>query len=561
LKNARRKLSTLLLAASLAGCGSSSNEPEDAGITLSARPDGGGADAGGGDAGGADALFVPPAGTRLLVSGPTSLVGVGPDSCTNQPGSTVDRWCGIFLPSKTPGRSELWVLDATRVAAGDAVRCDGTDPSCLRLATDALTSQYTGVSTAGFMGDTLFYRRGEDAGVIDGPVWAWRPGWASSRMLVSGSGTFCYAPPSRGVALCLKKNEFSTADEEVDDLLAGSLAAAGDGALPFVDTIVLSAASDPGGTSSDFEFGFSPDGAYVAWSTVGVPSSQGLKVQKVDDASTRLVVATGISNWQISGDGTSWLWLRAYTDNGLEPSGTLETATFPAGGGVATLAASVADYEVVGGKGVLYRASVADQVGDLRYAPDLTAPASSHLLDEGVRRIVTRSGDASTVVYTRTSTGVGDDLFAWSASLAAPCTLTSIPSALTNARLMSADRVVVWAQRDVFSQEVSGASTSLATCATKAFGHDLLQWMPLGDDRVLFVDGAPSGSPTGTLRAASVSGSGVGSGTPLANDVSVVFAPLAPGAVIYAVARGTADDGLFVYAGPLLGASTSPGTR
>jgi hypothetical protein len=564
LKPARRHHFAVLLAASLAGCGSSSNEPADAGAPRDAAATGDAGDAAGAadadDAGGADAAFVPPVGTRRLVAGQATLVGNGPDSCTNQPGATGDRWCGLFLPSKTAGRSELWMLDATRALTGADVRCDGSDSSCVQIATDVLTAQYTGVSTAGFTGDTLFYRRGPDATIIDGPVWAWRPGWASGRELVDGAGTFCYAPPSRGVAVCLRRNQSVADGEEAEDLFAGSLAAPGDGLLPLVETVGLRAASDPVGDAADFELNFSPDGAYVAWSTIGVPSAKGLVVEKIDDPSTKVMVATEVSNWQISGDGTSWLWLRSYTDNGLEPSGTLETAAFPAGAGVATLATTVADFQVVGPKSVLYRAKVADQVGDLSFVPDLAAPAGSRLLDQDVRRIVTRSADASTVVYTRTSTGVGDDLFAWSASLKQPCTLTPIPSALTNAKLMAADHVVIWAQRDVFSQAVTGAATSLASCATKTFGHDLLQWMPVGDTHLLFVDGAPSGSASGTLRAASFGADGVvGAGTPLGRDVSVVFAAL-PAAAIYTVAQGTDGDGLYLYTGPLLGASASSGT-
>ena len=87
----------------------------------------------------------------------------------------------------------------------------------------------------------------------------------------------------------------------------------------------------------------------------------------------------------MSGDGTAWLWLRSYVDDPIAPSGTLETAAFPAGTGVTTLATAVGDYEPVGAKGVLYLANFADQVGEMRYMPDRAVPATTTLLDRGVR--------------------------------------------------------------------------------------------------------------------------------------------------------------------------------
>jgi hypothetical protein len=560
LTNARGLLSTLVLAASLAACGSSSNEPVDTG----ARPDakdgaadaevdvGVGADAGG-DALDAEPPFVPPSGTRRLVSGSAALIGSGSDSCTNQPGVAGDRWCAFLVPSKTAGRFELWVIDATEAASGTDIACDGSDAYCLRIATDAFHLDGAGSLDGGFAGDTLLYRRGPDATVVDGPIWAWRPGWTTGRELVTGLGTACFAAPNYASAFCLRTST-AAAGSEATDLVAGLLDAPSDGDLALVDTIVTSAPSDPAGSSADLELGFSPDGMWVAWSTVGVPSAQGLKVQKIGSASAPIPTTTDVSQWQMSGDESAWVWLRSYTDSIIAPSGTLETAAFPDGTGVTTLEMNVADYEPVGAKGLLVRANVADQVGDLRYMPDLTTPASSVLLDQGVRTVVARSADASTVIYTKVSTAVGVDLYAWSASLAAPCTLTSTPAAFSIARLMASNRVVVWARRDVISQAVSGAITTLASCATQSFGQDLIQSMPASDGRLLYIDGAPSGSTSGTLRVATIAADGAGlTGTPLQRNVDLVFAPIAPNAVFYTLAGNTGSSGLYIYAGALLG--------
>ena len=549
----------LLLAASLTACASSSNEPADTGARPDAATDGGAeADVDGGAGSGQDGrdaepAFLPPDGTRRLVSGSAALIGSGSDSCTNQSGATGDRWCAFLVPSQTAGRFELWVLDATEAVSGAKVPCDGTDARCLRIATDAYHQDGAGSLDGGFAGDTLLYRRGPDATTADGPIWAWRPGWAIGRELVTGPGTACFAAPNYASAFCLRTSQSAAAGSEANDLVAGLLDSPDGGPLALVETIVTSAPSDPIGSSADLELGFSPDGTWVAWSTTGVPSAQGLKVQKIGDPRAPIPAATNVSQWQMSGDETAWLWLLAYKDDIIAPSGTLQTAAFPDGTGVTTLEANVADYEPAGAKGLLVRANVADQVGDLRYIADLTMPATAVLLDQGVRTIVARSADASTVVYSKVSTAVGVDLFAWSASLAAPCTLSSEPAAFSIARLMAAGRVVAWARRDVISQKVSGAITTLASCTTQSLGEDLIQSMPASDRRLLFIDGAPSGSTSGTLRVATIAADGApGPGTPLQRNVDVVFAPLAPNAVVYTVAGDAASRGLYLYAGALL---------
>jgi hypothetical protein len=559
LTNARASLSTFLIAASLAACGSSSNEPPDTGARPDAATDGGadaigaGADADGQDTLDAEPTFVPPAGTRRLVAGSAVLIGSGSDSCTNQPGATADRWCAFLVPSQTAGRFELWVIDATEAASGADVACDGTDTRCFRIATDAFREDGAGSLDGGFAGDTLLYRRGPDATVDDGPIWAWRPGWATGRELITGLGTTCFAAPTYASAFCLRTSQSVAAGSEANDLVAGLLDSPDGGPLALVDTIVTRGPKDPDGSSANLELGFSPDGKWVAWSTNGVPSAQGLEVQKIGDPPAPIPVATDVSDWQMSSDDTAWLWLRSYTDDIIAPSGTLEMAAFPDGTGVTTLQANVANYEPVGAKGLLVRANVADQVGELRYMADRTTPTTSVLLDQGVRAVVARSADASTVIYSKVSTAVGVDLFAWSASLAAPCTLTSTPAAFSIAQLMAAGKVIVWARRDVISQVVSGAITTLASCDTQSFGQNLIQSIPANDDRLLFIDGAPSGSTSGTLRVAAIAADGApGAGTPLQRNVDVVFAPIAPDGVIYTVGGDAASGGLYLYAGALL---------
>ena len=548
MSNARRHVSVLLLAASLAACSSSSNEPpgeQDA----AASSDG---DARGDATGDGDASpFVPPTGTRLLVPGGV-LVGNGRESCSSQGAS--DTWCGVVVPSQKVGRYELWVFDATTAVQGEDIHCDGTDDYCRRLSRNAYGDDVASVNNYAFQGDTLFYRAGDDAGdaaAFNAPVWIWRPGWSSGRELVTGLAA-CQGQGSLEVAVCLRNVD--EADGTWLEITAGPTGTAEEGPLPVLDKVLLHSSTMPQGFDAAPQVEFSPDGASVGWSvadpTTGV---QTLKVQKLGDATTRLTVATGVSYWRISNDGTSWLWLTDYVDNEIMPSGTLVTAPFPGGADVSTLAAAVAEYDLVGAKGMLYRDDVADQVGELRLMPDRAAPATSTLVDHGVRFTVARSADASTIVYSKTNTGVGADLFAWSASLGAPCTLTEIPAADDVALLMGGNGAVVWAQANVTSQLVSGAVTSLATCQTKAFGGGLISWASLGDDRLLYIDGAALGETAGTLRVAHVAAAGLAApGVPLQQGVAVVIAPVAPNAVFYTLANGAASDGLYVYTGALL---------
>lgn len=527
-----------LVAASVAGCGSSPSTPADGGADAADTSTDGPPDSDG-------AAFVVPRETRLLVAGRAWLVGGGPNSCTNQPGAVDSRWCAFVRP--TDAGHELWVFNATYAAAGGDLRCDGTDPSCLRLSTSVLYSDFAGASAHAFQGDTLFYRAGDGVNAADllgGPVWAWRPGWSAGRALVSGAGTSCAGAATRAAALCVRRVTAANGDVSAE-LTTGPLTVAGE-PLPVAGTVLLRSAADPANATDDIETGFSPDGTYAAWSSRGV-----LTVEEVGKPGTRAFVADDVSSWRISPDGTSWLWLRAFHDDGLEPAGTLEAAQFPTGSAAQALATGVADFDLVGERGVLFRAGVADQVGELRLMADRTAPAATTKLDDSVRTVVARSADAKTIVYTNATTAVGDDLYASSPARDTPCALTDLPNALRMTNLMAGDRVAIWAQRDVISQLASGAATSLATCETTSFGHNLARTLPLDDERVLYIDDAPSGATAGTLRAAFVTAGGVGTAAPLQRDVDFVFAPLPPRAVAFTVSAGTGADGLYIYAWPL----------
>jgi hypothetical protein len=509
-------------------------------------------------------LIAPPGLTRQLVAGRAALVGRGSNSCTNQPGATGDRWCGFVIPAiqaTASGPYELWVIDVTRASRGTAISCDGTDASCLRLSTNAYFDRFVGAGNDGFEGDTLIYQADADASATQsfvGPVSAWRPGWMTGRKLTSGAGVLCSGHQTREVALCLQ-NRSENADGDVSyDLVAGPLPLSGGAPLPTIETVLAVSAAD---AAEKFQVSLSPDGATLAWSARPTPTGlETLKVQKIDDAGTRQTVASDVSSWQISDDGTHWLWLRAFNHDDLAPSGTLELDAFPGGSTPVTLATGVADFRGVGATGVLFRAKVVHTLGELRLMPDHAAPSTTTLIDTEVASVFAHSDDGGTVVYTKTVTGVGNDLFGWSTTLAAPCAISSAPSAAGFATLLSQNHVVVWDQGDVRTQAFSGAVTSLSSCATTAFGPDIIRWQPAGDDRLVFLDGATGGSATGTLRATRVENDGLADqGTPLQANVDSTYAALGPTlpAVVYTVTARTATDGLYIYVGPLLGAAST----
>jgi hypothetical protein len=560
------------LALALAACSSSSNEPPPSDARVDTAGDAV-ADAGAGDAvdvgagdgvGEAGMPFLPPEGTQRLVSGVAALVGSGPNSCTNEPGAGGDRWCGFVVPATAgvvpaaTGKWELWVIDVTTVAQGETVKCDGTDSYCLRLSSNVYMDRFLGAGNDGFEGDTLIYEADADATAVQqfiGPISAWRPGWPAGRVLTSGKGVVCSGHKTAPVALCLQ-DESTNADGDVSyGLVAGPLPDENGGPLPLLENVLVTLGTDSA-TVGEFQVGFSPDGGHVAWSArPDAAGKETLKVQAIDDATTRVTVASDVTAWEISKDGTRWMWLRSFNHDDLVPSGTLEMAAFPGGEGVSTLATKVSNYEGIGTKGVLFRDAVVHTLGDLRLMPDRDAPATTTLIDQMVANVLTVADDASAVVYTKTITAVGNDVFVWTPTLGSPCTAWATPSGGSIASLMSGNRVVVWKQSDVLTQIASVASTSIASCATTTFGSNLLRFLPAGDERLVFLDDAADGAEAGILRVSDVGAQGPDRGTPLQHDVDPVYAPLVPAlpAVLYAVAGTDDADGLYIYAGPLLG--------
>ena len=136
-------------------------------------------------------LAAPPE-LRLLVPGAARLAGWSGSGACSQ-GDPRRPTGTATAPSIGPTpedalRTELWVIDVTRVMAGEAVACDGSSSGCLRMTDRLFTELRIGSMSHPeahrFEGDTLFFLAEEHPEAnrdrYEGFVWAWRPGWAEA---------------------------------------------------------------------------------------------------------------------------------------------------------------------------------------------------------------------------------------------------------------------------------------------------------------------------------------------------------------------------------------------
>jgi hypothetical protein len=527
--------------------------------------------------------------SRLVLPGAATLVGHGADTCTNELPAGGDRWCAFARPAPT-GFTELWVIDATKVASdaaatkvasdaaatkvasGAAVACDGTDASCLRVSTRLFNSRRNGFADAGFNGATLIYGeamyKGDSTDAFRGVLSAWRPGWAAGRALTSDSGLFCVGQARSDAALCF---ENPTGDGMIEnltvDLHAGSLSSATGAPLPKLDTLLLVAPTDAAGAPPRYQFDLSPAGDYAAWSTrAAADGVETLSAQKLGAAtSARVAVASDVSQWAMSPDGLAWYWLAGYNhDVSGAPEGTLQAAVFPDGSGVTTLATAVGDFSAVGDDGLWFRADVASEVGALHWMADRGAPATVATVDSKVLGVLGATRDGARFLYAKTFAPVRPgpittvtvpldvvDLYVGSATGAAPCVPAPTPTAL-DATLTPSGSVVVWDRQDAVTGDEQGLATTVSSCTSTPFASRLRSLLPAhgpSGEAFVYLDDADAVADEATLRLARVVDGALVVAPPLQTRAAHVFAPLEPAlpAVMYTVATGTSADGLYVY--------------
>jgi hypothetical protein len=518
------------------------------------------ADAPPAEVGSVDGGVAPGAGSVLVVAGEIELIGSGPDSCSNQLPATSDRWCG-FAKKTVLGTYELWVVDVTKVAANVPVTCDATDPSCLRLSRALYSDPTNGFRGTGFDGDTLTYSElpSTGAGIFQGTVSAWRPGWSAGRPITSRTGVVCNGSRASPAELCLENLSNDVAGETTVEFHAGVLDEQASGPLPFVDTILVTAPGDAAGVQK-WKASLTPDGARVAWSTR--PPGGGMEhlaVQLIGDDSSRLSIANNISQWIVTADSHEWLWLSAYNYDQNAPSGFLQSASFPGGAGIQTLAASVGDFMEAGPKGVLFRTGVTAAGGTLMLAPDRDVPAAVRMLDQGVQFVFEATADGARATYTKNITQPAGssaflfDLWLSDASGAAPCALTATPNAFIAPRFLSGGDMTAWGRVNTLTNVLQGVYTKTTDCTSRAFASSIWVIEPVGDEGYVFLDDvAPDPSVNeATLRYAKVANGLLPvQGTTLQMRAGLSFAVLLPTlpAVAYIVTTGGPGDGLYVNA-------------
>jgi hypothetical protein len=259
-----------------------------------------------------------------ILDGSAVIMGNGLDACTHQipPSGDGHRWCAFTIGAPMNGLASLWVLDVSRAAAGDAPRCDGTDPGCLLL-TDKVVTR----SATFFEGDTLFY--GTDT--VDpnadflGRIHAWRPGWSSGRQLTSDRGFTCIGHKHSSAVACFDDPAGDPAMRDSAEVRVGMLDDAATEPLPAFGRAPLRNQGDP-----PWQAGFSQDGSLFLLAnadTPGTPPTLLMSPTRPTGTPALSRALDDVDNWTISNDGQKIYFLRNLRD--LSQLGDLFVADFP----------------------------------------------------------------------------------------------------------------------------------------------------------------------------------------------------------------------------------------
>lgn len=490
-------------------------------------------------------VFSGSGGIRFLRSGPT---------CTADSGGARDRWCAFLAPS-TPNidNTDLWVVNVSRAAAGTPVVCGGTvaDPNCLRLTRgffEETDSSEPVLHPALFRGETLvFFDRA-------GAPYGWRPGMLNARLLayLAGGNVRNCSPSGAGTAItCLRDLPESTWDVTISDVLVGRLDAKTDPPLAPVEKVITSALID--GNNQKFQLGWAP-GEVLAWSGRQTTEDlETLRALRVDDPGSLRTVATDVSHWSTSADGTRWYWLSKYKT----VSGDLQTARFPDGSGVRDMIPAVHDYSVTASGAVVALTGSFELKTVLNPA---TAPATTIALANGVRGLMAVS-DQHVVYLTNFDT-------LWPLANAfvrridgtqnGACTLSTQLDAVQYGFRFTPDSTgLLWARvtsLDVFLGDpipIDANFTNLSTCARTIVASNVGDgdWGIASGGGLLFID--QSDNDDGTLRMRRFAATPPALEAPPATlihtrvDSFIPVYPI-PGVVLFTVNAGSTKDGLYL---------------
>ena len=327
------------------------------------------------------------------------------------------------------------------------------------------------------------------------------------------------------------------------DLLIGRADGASEPLLSVAETLIVASANDIG-FRPRFGFGFPPGpGDHVAWtSAAGVNGSATLKLQQAGDGTSKLTVASDVYDWTASPDAGRWFWLATITPSGTP---TLKTAPFPNGANPTDVRAGVYDFGLASDDG---KTVVAVVVGDklVAIADPINDPGNELVLDTGVRALLS-FGAAGHVAYAKQNLGFNStDLYVAKADGSAPCTVeATMPVPLRSVAFTPDGRAITWARAGDNGFEAH--YTRLRDCNTMPIATDITLIVPIGSQRVLFVDEFDSASVSGTLRARRVVGDALSAEPPtaIANHVDS-YAIAGSDTVLYTVNTGGPDDGVYI---------------
>ncbi len=478
-------------------------------------------------------------------------------ACTAEAGATGDRWCAFVARGVGQAR-DLFVVNVSRVVAGDAVTCTGGngDPNCLRL-TAALGGDSFDPTEHGtlFQGDTLIYY---DDRLIP---YAWRPGMLAGRRLVDAApggvaldSVFCTPAPRGTAAICLGLPP-AQADPDLSraELLIGTVDGTREPPLQVADTVITANVADLGSTPR-FSVGFPPGpDDDVAWS--GRATATGpeiLKLQRADDLASQVVVATDVNAWDISPDGRQWFWLAGIDRAGI---GTLQTSSFPAGTNPSAVVPATVSYGFPAAAGSV---AVLTRTGALQFIADpVAAPAISLTLDTQVQ-VLLSFGAQGHIAYVKHFFGANlVDVFVKQQDGGGACTVDATTRTPLRSMHFSPDggaAVTALSRNSTATAGFDGFYTRLTDCTSMPVAPDVVVLAAVGDGILLFMDDFDSTTATGTMRFRTVGDGNLLHPTSPATIAGHVdtYALSGPGpehdkgTLVYTVHATEAEDGVYV---------------
>ncbi len=516
--------------------------------------------------------------SKLLVPGRATILGTHQSACSNQvPASdNGDRWCAFSLPGRSLGKTDLWVINATKaLAPGANVKCDGTDPACKRLSDDL----WTGVSDVGpsyptghrFDGDTLIFYANAGAGLdlYAGRVYAWRPGWADPRQASSGAKAFTCSGHFRAeVVVCIENLSQEMQQPLEFDLTAGNLM---DGTKKIARIIP----SRPGSNASQWRAGFNRKGDVFMFSTggrtTGSVDRETLSYVRTPDIGTAdkiVEVIKGASRWQIALDGQKVYYLKGYNYSTMgDPSGTLVMADFPSGENETTLASAVGAYQLLfdgteTDRGLGIFDNVAAGTGTFKVIRDRNKKDEVATVVRNVGGALV-SRDLRYVLYSKDfDENLGtSDLHVVKIDGTGTCALASTLTAdLFGAAFPPSAGLALWADKiDPLDGVGEGWIGNPAGCTNRRMWSRAIDfWFFSGDEGLVYSDEGVGS--TATLKFLRITGgSTLGTPTEIQKQVGRVFALLPDfSGVLFTIGRMVTFDGLYGYSKLPFSGTTSP---